>query len=225
MPNKKLDDLVQAIRAGDKTTVERLITENSELRRANVPGAATPLLLALYCGQAEVAKMFEAQDATLDLFESCALGVLDRVRRCVDRAPASANSIAADGYFPLGLAAFFGHFEIVQYLLTHGADVNLAAKNSTRVTALHGAVTRGATEVVKLLLKHGANPNSLQEGGFTPLHSAAAAGHEAIVRLLVEHGAELSPRSDQEKTPYDYAIERGKSDVAEWLKLRALNGK
>jgi ankyrin repeat protein len=153
------------------------------------------------------------------------MGNLDQVRRCLDKEPGSINSFASDGYFPLGLAAFFGKLEIVQYLLDHGADVNLAAKNSARVTALHGAVTRGAAEIVEFLLDHGANPNALQESGFAPLHSAAAAGQEAIARLLVEHGADVSPRSDQGKTPYDYAIERDKPAVAEWLKQRELNKK
>jgi ankyrin repeat protein len=220
MPQTKIDDLVQAIRRGDKTTVERLLHENPELRRASLPGAATPILLALYCGRADVAALFVSYGATLDLFEACALGNIEQVRRCVESAPDWVNSFASDGYFPLGLAAFFGHAEIVRLLLTRGADVNLAAQNSTRVTALHGSVTRGAVDIVQVLLEHGANPNARQEGGFAPLHSAAAAGHEGIVRLLVEHGAEISPRSDQGKTPRDFAVERGKPEVAEWLKRR-----
>ena len=152
--------------------------------------------------------------------EACDLGEIDQVRRRAEGAPHSVKSVASDGYFPLGLAAFFGHLEIVRLLLTQGADVNLAAQNSARVTALHGAVTRGAADIVRVLLERGANPNVRQEGGFAPLHSAAAAGHEGIVRLLVEHGAETSPRSDQGKTPRDMAIERSKPEVAKWLEQR-----
>ena len=220
MPNATIDELIRAIRSGEKTTVERLLDENPDLRQAGLPGAATPILLALYCGRADVAALFVSRGAKPDLFEACALGDIDQVRRCVEGAPDSVDSVASDGYFPLGLAAFFGHAEIVRLLLTRGADVNLASRNSARVTALHGAVTRGAADIVRVLLERGANPNVRQEGGFAPLHSAAAAGHEGIVRLLVEHGAETSPRSDQGKTPRDMAIERSKPEVAKWLEQR-----
>jgi len=41
------------------------------------------------------------------------------------------------------------------------------------------------------LLKHGANVNTKNEGGFTPLHAAVRNGHFEVVRELKNHGAEL----------------------------------
>jgi ankyrin repeat protein len=49
---------------------------------------------------------------------------------------------------------------------------------------------------------------------------AAANGQEAIAHLLVEHGAQVDARTDDGKTPYDLASERGHRQVAEWLKAQ-----
>jgi uncharacterized protein len=127
------------------------------------------------------------------------------------------NTFAPDGFFPLGLAAFFGHTRVVEFLLAHGADVAAVARNSQRVTALHGAVARRDVEIVKMLLERGADPNAKQERGFVPLHDAAANGNLALVQLLVTHGALVDARSEDGKTPGEMAAERGHADVAEWL--------
>jgi ankyrin repeat protein/uncharacterized glyoxalase superfamily protein PhnB len=59
-------------------------------------------------------------------------------------------------------------------------------------TALHEAAKRGQVEVVRLLLQHGANPNTREAGDNTyPLHWAAAHGHIEIVRALLDAGGDV----------------------------------
>lgn len=56
-------------------------------------------------------------------------------------------------------------------------------------TALHAAAERRCAPIVKLLLDHGAKPDTPDDEGFTPLHSAVCWGDERIAGLLLEAGA------------------------------------
>jgi uncharacterized protein len=147
---------------------------------------------------------------------------LEAVRRLVGGDRALVNAFAADGFYPLGLAAFFGHRAIVEFLLKNGADVSLSARNAQKVTALHGAVARRDVEIVKMLLEADADPNARQERGFAPLHDAAANGNAALVELLLKHGARADAKADDGKTPGDMAAERGHREIAQKLRKAAL---
>jgi ankyrin repeat protein len=218
------DELLDAIRTGDRARVERLLDEDRSLLHAAGPQGSSAILLAAYHGHPELAAAFVQRGASLDLFEASALGDLGRVRQLLDAAPEAVGSFAPDGFFPLALAAFFGHREIVRALLEHGAPVGLAARNPRRITALHAAVARHDADIVELLLDHGADPDARQERGYAPLHEAAAAGDETIARMLLEHGARLDARTDEGKTPLDLADERGQGRMLEWLEILGRGG-
>jgi ankyrin repeat protein len=126
------------------------------------------------------------------------------------------NSYAEDGFQPLGLAAFFGHLEVVTFLLKAGAWVNTASKNELHVTPLASAVAGGYLTIAYRLLDAGADPNIAQAGGIMPLHSAAASGNLEMIRMLLEFGASLHAVSENGKKPVDLAVENG-HELAEKL--------
>jgi ankyrin repeat protein len=214
--NKK--KLMDAIRAGDKTAVNELVSAEPELLRFTAPNGSSVMLLAAYLGHPEVAEVFVRHGAKANVFEASALGDLETVRRLVEGDRSFVNAFAADGFYPLGLAAYFGHPAIVEFLLKNGADVTLAARNAQKVTALHAGASRGGAEIVKMLLEAGADPNVTQERGFVALHSAAANGNAAVVALLLKHGARADAKSDDGKRPEDVAAASGHKDVAEMLR-------
>src|SRR5581483_4993278 len=87
-------------------------------------------------------------------------------------------------------AVFGSRTKEVGALLSRGADVNGPDKRGT--TPLYKASVQGKTEIVRVLLDAGADPN-LDSGGETegtPLCAAAAWGHTDIVRLLLQSGAD-----------------------------------
>jgi ankyrin repeat protein len=215
--------LMEAIRAGDKAGVEALLSADPRLLRFTAPNGSSVMLLAAYYGHAELAEVLVQHGAKPDVFEASALGDLETVRKLVTANPAAVNSFAADGFYPLGLAAFFGYRAIVEFLLKNGADVKAAARNAQKVTAMHAGATRGDAEIVKMLLEAGADPNAQQERGFVPLHSAAANGNFPVVQLLLQHGARADAKADDGKTPADMAADRGHKDLAETLKKAAEN--
>ena len=210
--------LMEAIRAGDKAGLEVLLKAEPGLLRFTAPNGSSVLLLTAYYGHPELAEVFVRQGAKPDVFEASALGDLDTVRKLVAANSGAVNAFAADGFYPLGLAAFFGHRAIVEFLLKNGANVRMAARNAQKVTALNGAVARRDIEIVKMLLGAGADPNARQERGFAPLHDAAANGNAALVELLLRHGARADGKADDGKTPGDMATDRGHKEIAEMLK-------
>jgi uncharacterized protein len=68
---------------------------------------------------------------------------------------------------------------------------NLNARDSGGSTMLLDAVCDGDLDLVKHLLRAGADPNIPENNGITPLMEAAAWGRVDMIPLLVEHGAKL----------------------------------
>lgn len=67
-------------------------------------------------------------------------------------------------------------------------------------TPLHVAASRGHTEVLRLLLRRRARPDSAP-GGRTALHEACAAGHAACVHVLLVSGADPNIPDQDGKRP------------------------
>lgn len=61
------------------------------------------------------------------------------------------------------------------------------------------ACASGHEEVVRVLLKAGADVSLHNENGHTPLMESASAGHVGIAKLLVDHGAQVNAHSAEFK--------------------------
>lgn len=109
---------------------------------------------------------------------------------------------------PLHAAVINGHQTIVKFLLENGAGVNYEAIE-TKSTALHRAVEEKceSEEMIKLLLKWGADVRAIDEGGDTPLHIAALNGYGPAVQLLLKHGSDISAQNDWGETALHMAIQ------------------
>jgi ankyrin repeat protein len=90
-----------------------------------------------------------------------------------------------------------GDSALVASLLRQGTPANLRGENGT--TPLLLAARYRNAECVKLLLDHGADPNSANEEGATALHWGA--GSLEVVRLLLERWADPRARTQLGNTP------------------------
>jgi ankyrin repeat protein len=151
------------------------------------------------------------------LFEAAAAGKFDVVAYLVYTYPEAVNYYAEDGFTPLGLACYFGQYEIARYLVTKGADVNLPSNNGFHVYPIHSAVAGNYTDIAALLIEADADINVKQQAGATPLHSAAQNGNIDMLILLLEAGAEVNVRMEGGKLPADLAREKGFIQISEAL--------
>lgn len=206
-----------AIRAGDRDEVERLLLLNPELVHAKERGLS-PVLAAAYQLEAGLADFLADKVVTLNIFEAAATGRTTHLVRLLARHPELVNAVAEDGFQPLGLACFFGHLEAADYLVAAGASINLPSNNELHATPLQSAVAGGHASIVKILLKNGAQPNVRERGGFTPLHIASANGDVESIQLLILAGADLHLRTDDGKLPLHLAEEKGHARAAEILR-------
>ncbi|CAI8014406.1 Poly [ADP-ribose] polymerase tankyrase-2 [Geodia barretti] len=102
------------------------------------------------------------------------------------------------------MASHFGHVEVVDKLLQHGATVDLQSEEG--LSALMMCCDDGNSEMTKLLLNYQANPDLQQSlTGYTALMFACKGGHLDTVIGLMEHGADAKIRNVEGITASDVA--------------------
>jgi ankyrin repeat protein len=212
-----MQQLFEAIKAGRVDEVTRLVRDTPALASARDANGASALLVATYNMKPDVVAALVDLGAPVDIFEASALGRVDRLREILRADPARASEHAPDGFTPVALASFFGQLEAARVLIAAGADVNAAAKNSLKVTALHAAVAGRNLEIVKAVLAAGADANAQQQAGFRPIHEAGTRGDRHLAQLLIAHGADPSLPNDAGVTAADLAREKGHAEFADWL--------
>lgn len=162
----------------------------------------------------------------VSLIQWCAYhGDVSAVRHLVS----SGASLGALGEnLDLNGAVFHGHWQLCEFLIEHGADVN-HPQPETGETPLHAALCKAdnpvCNRVLKVLLDHGADPNrttrpGTETGSFmrdcrtkgeTPLHRAAAFGDVETIQLLMNAGAVVDAKDAHGDTPLSWASWRLRS--------------
>ena len=215
-------DLLEAVKAGDVERVKALLEPDPALVNARDDSGNSAVLLAVYYGRKNVVELLLSYKPHMNLFEASAAGDLQRLRALLGEDPDlqrdSANSFARDGFTPLGLASFFGHGGGVKYLLSRGAEANLASRNRMQVMPLHSAVAGCHAGIARTLLEHGADVNAAQQDGFVPLHGAAQNGQPDMIELLLEYGADVNAKNAEGLTALAIAVQEGHAGAAELLR-------
>ncbi len=209
---------LDAIKGGDAPKVREMLREDPSLANAHTSSGLHSAVLALYYGKKDIADAILAHKPTLDLHAAATVGDLARVRALVEKNSKSVHSYSADGFPPLGLAAYMGHKGIVEYLISKGADVHQTGQDESGRNALTGAVASGHVEVARILLEKDMDPNHRYEGGFTPVLEAAANGDVQMLTLLVEHGGDPNARGPKGETALSLARQRDHPDAVDFLR-------
>lgn len=208
------NDLLDSIQHSDVDELDRIISEEPQLLKKKTNKGLSPLLYACYFKNPELTNAIKPHFDSLDIFEAAAIGDLTALKAEVEKDPSILSTHSKDGYSPLGYAAYFGNTDVVEFLISNGANVNSSSHNELHITPLHSACSYGFNSIASMLLEAGANPNAAQNSGVTPLHSAAHHGNASLIKMLLVCGADSKLTLQDGKTPADLAREAGHNELS-----------
>jgi len=232
--------------ARDTERARLLIERGADVNTASTEGQTPLIAAASQRDGSPVVALLIAKGAHIDFEDgrrsSTALniaaeaGAVESVRILLSNGakPAIPNrfGVTALGSSPTGRSV-----EIAQLLLQKGLDVNAGTTDSGRVTngpidrlkitALHNAAAFGPVDMVRSLLKAGANVDARDSRNLTPLFFALATEYPSteIVQTLLQSGADVNAGDKTGETPLDWAEKFGNPRVIALLKnSRAKHG-
>ncbi|CAH8672524.1 unnamed protein product [Schistosoma rodhaini] len=163
-----------------------------------------------------VLSMNDDDGRTSSLILACINGDDEAVKLLILSGECDVNEVAPDGETALTCAISSNAVRIVEMLLKHGSDPNFRGKK-VECTPLMEAASVGYTDIVKLLLEHGACVAQKSNTGNTALHYAATSGHLECVCLLLQYNSPMEVQNDTGHTPLMEATSNGHVDVARCL--------
>ena len=217
-----------AARKGDVKKVQALLQSDPKLASDRDNNGDTPLHLAALHGQFAAAQALIDAGANVNAKNNYGAFTPDQLWKVFSSSnhqdPVTLLAVhgvdardMANGYTPLDLAMFASRRkEMVQLLLSKGADVNARAASGT--TPLFWAVMRDQKEEVSVLLDHGANVNIPDAYGDTILDCALHLQYGSLVQLLVDKGADVNAMDQSQRRPLTYALQMDDHRWADLLK-------
>jgi ankyrin repeat protein len=154
--------MISAAIKKDESVLVAALLRHGALANGTLPSGATPLDTAASTGAVKVARVLLNNGA-------------------------DPNRSGRNGTTPLEDACLKGFDTIVGMLLDHGALVN-QVNSGSGTTALYAAASFGKGDVVKLLLKRGADPTTCGKGHVTPYQAALDHGYSEIAAQIQRHG-------------------------------------
>ncbi|MGB6407213.1 MAG: ankyrin repeat domain-containing protein [Planococcus donghaensis] len=216
-----------AAQEGELETVAFLLEQGADPLKLD-DQLYTPIDVAVAEGQVEVVEFFldtltsESYRKLSLLHVAAANGQTGSVRLLLDRNWAIDRPDPVRGErTALHWAVQEGHLDVIQLLVSNGADIN--KKYDYGMTPLYQAAADGNTNIVEYLLDNGADIYAKSEAGVTPLIIASCyfdSNQLETVKLLVERGADIHAKDKEGKTALFYAEEYGIDDIASFLRLQ-----
>ena len=193
-------EVLEVIENGDAVVLNEVLQEMSSIERADVLKATN------------VTSRFAVRDDTVLHYavrlnrRSC------DVLNCLIENGADVNvRTEFSKCTPLMIAADYKNLNAVEFLLRHGAIVDLQDKcnKSSLYREVESASLRGDTsfDVVSCLLNQGADINAPMNGKYTPLMRACRFQHVRLVNFLLQQGANVHLKDKDGKTALHFACE------------------
>ncbi|KAJ3115722.1 hypothetical protein HDU96_000134 [Phlyctochytrium bullatum] len=191
-----------AAKSGSYHSMNELLKLKPDLE-AKVPAAVsddfsgcTALHMAVLSHHLPVVRLLLSHGADKNAYNSISYKPLDSALNeendqiaslLISHGATSAPAYSPTRNHPLHMACIYNLQETTKALLKL-SYVNINARNRQRETPLHVAAKEGNTEIIEILLDHGASAHVVDKSGNTPLHIVAekvAAPARAIQKLLI----------------------------------------
>lgn len=159
------------------------------------------------------------EDRNHDLIWAAYDGDLGKVRVLLSKGAAVDCWEGDNHYSPLIMAILQEHADVIDQLLSAGANVNMRAANGR--TPLMVAASIGNTSLVVQLLRYGANMELEDRDGKTALMVAAEGGGIAVVKALLDAGVKVNAVDLKGWSAVTYAQWKGNEPIANLLVSKA----
>ncbi|XP_076071126.1 transient receptor potential cation channel subfamily A member 1-like [Mytilus galloprovincialis] len=134
---------------------------------------------------------------------------------------ADINKLTKDFESPLYLACQKGHAEVARLLLESGAIINKTEKRNEHTSQLTcqkypliSAIENCHTNIVSLLISHGADIHLSLSNGRRPLHIACSVGTLETVKVILKSRGDVNIKDSQGQTPLFYCLRNGIFQIA-----------
>ena len=122
----------------------------------------------------------------------------------------------------LHVAARAGMLDMIRFLVESGGDININEGVPKSAPIAHAA-SEGKISIVQYLFDNGAILD-VSDPNRNPLFSAISGGHLEIVEYLVQRGININLKYSGDTMidmgAFEFAIERGQTEIAEYLKQK-----
>ena len=199
--------LTEAISTGRLDLVKVLIEHGADPHHRNHGGSGL-LDIAAFSGRPEIAKHLVSLGAEANVHHAAAIGDITLLKRLLTKDPSIVG--------PLHAAARAGQVGSVEYLLSIGASVHATHHfgHTPLAKVAECRVPEVRLQIARLLLSHGADPDSLAgHHGGTVLHRAIMAGDDTLAQLLLENGADPNRQDFSGKSALHHAVEKNRKLV------------
>nr|XP_011711518.1 ankyrin repeat and SOCS box protein 3 isoform X4 [Macaca nemestrina] len=215
-----------AAREGNVKVLRKLLKKGRSVDVADNRGWM-PIHEAAYHNSVECLQMLINADSSenyikMKTFEGfCALHLAAsqghwKIVQILLEAGADPNATTLEETTPLFLAVENGQIDVLKLLLQHGANVN-GSHSMCGWNSLHQASFQENAEIIKLLLKKGANKECQDDFGITPLFVAAQYGKLESLSILISSGANVNCQALDKATPLFIAAQEGHTKCVELL--------
>jgi len=230
-----------AARYGLLEKLKELIGKGADVNTKNNEGQ-TPLDIASEQGHKEIVELLVEKGAESSIYTAASSGDIDKVKSLI-KSGVSVNGDPRSSKTPLYWAVKNEHRDVAKLLIDKGADVSSAhllyyasmhgyrdlveffiqkgANVNSRYwkdTPSHYTVWGGHTDVLELLLAHGADANQKGQHGRSLLHLAAGSGSADMTKMLLGKHADVNAKENKGgRTPLHRAVEEDHPAVAELL--------
>jgi ankyrin repeat protein len=221
-----MEELLEAIRMGDKEEVIRLVDADPALLEMEDNEENIPVTVALEHGQNDIRCLLIQRGADvragkegMTALHAAALMGAEELADLMVSYGARVSARDSEERTPFMTASMNGHLSIARKLVQHTGQEGLEDRDRRGSTALFLAAQAGHAEVVTYLLSIGANPGSKDIIHKTTLITAVSGGHMGVVQALVHHLGKqgLDERDGEGMTALHWAAIHGHEEVAVFL--------
>ncbi|KAK2569073.1 Palmitoyltransferase ZDHHC17 [Acropora cervicornis] len=142
-----------------------------------------------------------------DLVRATQYGAFDRCMELIENEGVDVNTLDKENVSVLHWAAINNRIRIAEYFVSKGAVIDQKG-GIINSTPLHWAVRQGHLEMVVFLMKHGADPSSVDIEGCSCLHVAVQYSQMAIVAYLISKGMDVDHLDRNGMSPLMWASYR-----------------